>query len=144
MEQLIPHLREYFDRTSDRLRSFHRHGVQVEGWLKGELLLALDQLKERSVIRSFDREVRLRGKRIDLAVDHDMTRYLVELKHWTSDQKGKHYDASWYFRDRSNGIDRDVEKLELRSEQRGFVDRSSRLPGALLSRSTQGTQGVSE
>ncbi len=50
-------------------------------------------------------------KRVDLVVDEETARHYVELKHWIGEQKGVRYEASWYFRDRTNGIVKDVEKL---------------------------------
>ncbi len=52
MDQLIPFLRQHFDDCLDRFASFSRHGVQVEGWLNGEMLLALDRLR-RTVVSSW-------------------------------------------------------------------------------------------
>jgi hypothetical protein len=33
----LPLLRQHFDRIQDRFASFARHGVQAEGWFKGEM-----------------------------------------------------------------------------------------------------------
>ncbi len=72
-----------------RLRCFHAHGVQIEGWLKGELLFFLDGEKVRGAIGDFDREIRTdlgdRRKQVDLriALEVEGTRRdaWIELKH---------------------------------------------------------------
>lgn len=112
MQHLLEHLRAQFDPLDDRMRSFARHGVQLEGWFKGELLVALDSLKAAGVIKKFDREVKRPEGRIDLVIDSPGLHW-VELKHWLiGSQRGTTYGPGFYFGDPSSvGIVKDVDKL---------------------------------
>lgn len=94
------------------MRCFAKHGVQVEGWLKGELLLIFDALVQRQIIQTFDREVPCSRARIDMGVQMEQMHW-IELKHWlVGKQKGTVYAPSSYFRDASSvGIIGDVRKL---------------------------------
>ena len=112
MERLIPHLRSHFDALQDRLCCFAKHGVQTEGWFKGELLVFLETLAQQNIVKSFDREVRRASTLIDLALQFERQNW-IELKHWLIGiQKGTAYGPSFYFRDSSSvGIVRDARKL---------------------------------
>jgi len=113
MNNLIPALAAHFDKLQDRMKCFHKYGVQVEGWFKGELLLALDSHVSSGVIQSFDREVRIgrSRKRVDLKVTIDECTHWIELKHWLiGEQRGNSYDPSFYFGD-TEGVIKDVDKL---------------------------------
>ena len=63
---------EVLDGDLGRLSCFHVYGVQVEGWLKGELLYFLDNEKKKGTVADFDREVRIvlgnKRKHVDLQV----------------------------------------------------------------------------
>lgn len=105
MRQLADAFCTTLEGRADQLASFHRHGVQVEGWLKGEMLLFLDQQKDSGAIEGFDREVLAplhdRRKRVDLKVSFgppsSSETALIELKHWVSEQKGTAYKPGFYF-----------------------------------------------
>ena len=45
MVSLLPILRQHLDTLEERFMSFAQHGVQTEGWLKGEMLMLLDRLR---------------------------------------------------------------------------------------------------
>jgi hypothetical protein len=114
MEQLMDSLAAHFGALQDRMACFTRHGVQTEGWFKGEMLLVLDGAQQRGLIAGFDREVLTGRKRIDLRVDGvGGGHWWVELKHWLiGRQKGTSYGPGFYFGDRSSvGILPDVDKL---------------------------------
>ncbi len=49
------HFKRHFDPLQNRMESFVRHGVQTEGWFRGELLVALDSLVRNGRVKSFDR-----------------------------------------------------------------------------------------
>lgn len=66
MIELIPLLRRHLDPLEVRSASFLRHAVNLEGWFKGELLVALDTLSATGAVAAFDREVRMLNSRIDL------------------------------------------------------------------------------
>lgn len=112
MQHLIKHLRAHFDPLEDRMLSFCNHGVQLEGWFKGELLVVLDSLRESGVVKNFDREVKRTEGRIDLFIESDGLHW-VELKHWLiGEQGGTRYGPGFYLRDPTSvGIIRDVDKL---------------------------------
>ena len=112
MDALLPDLKEYFDPLQDRFERFAKFGVQLEGWFKGELLNALDELKEEGRIQRIDREVKVGSGRVDLTLDIDGTRNWIELKHWLiGKQKDTQYRVNFYFADRHVGIATDVDKL---------------------------------
>ncbi|MDO9098258.1 MAG: hypothetical protein Q7U60_09065, partial [Candidatus Methanoperedens sp.] len=98
------------------LNCFCKYGVQLEGWLKGELLTFLDNEKNAGKIAHFDREVivGLGRKKTDLKVRTNSNEEAwIELKHWLiGSQRGTQYNAQFYFGDPSSvGIKPDVEKL---------------------------------
>lgn len=100
------------------LRCFVEQGVQVEGWLKGEILAFLTQEKKEGRLVDFDREVLIgQGRRkadLTLAMQCGAERFeaWVELKHYLiGEQKGFVWDAYGYFNDRSAGIKPDIDKL---------------------------------
>jgi len=112
--------REVLDNHVKHLECFCQHGVQVEGWLKGELLCFLDNEKAEGRISDFGREVPVGGsrKRVDFRIKIATTsgaleEAWVELKHWLIGyQAGSQYNASFYFGDPSSvGIRQDVKKL---------------------------------
>ncbi len=110
---------EALEGSLDRLRCFHDHGVQIESWLKGELLFFLDTQKEKGAIADLDREVRItvsdRRKQVDLRITFEVSggheTAWVELKHWVLEQKGKPYRPQFYFGDPALGIRSDVDAL---------------------------------
>ncbi len=111
---------EVLDDDLGRLRCFHIYGVQVEGWLKGELLYFLDNEKKKGTVVDLDREVRIvlgnKGKRVDLRVSLEVQGERedawIELKHWLLEQKGTTYRPQFYFGDRTSvGIRPDVNAL---------------------------------
>jgi len=104
------------------LQSFCRHGIQVEGWLKGEFLGFLDEQKRQGKIIDFEREEKLlsdKRKRVDfrLALKTETgTRVAwIEIKHWLIGQQNSvTYDPSFYFGDPSSaGVNQDVRKLAI-------------------------------
>ena len=113
MLSLLPQLRKHFDSLQDRLTLFAQQGIQVEGWFKGELLLAFSRLLSNGTIERLDREVRFPEGRVDISLARGGRENLVELKHWlVGDQKGYKYDPSFYFPDPTSvGILPDVKKL---------------------------------
>lgn len=112
MDHLVEPLRAHFDPLQSRMRSFASHGVQLEGWFKGELLFALDAMKEAGSIVKFDREVKRPEGRIDLMVESSGLHW-VELKHWLiGSPRGTRYGPSFYFGDATSvGVVKDVDKL---------------------------------
>ncbi|MCJ7422924.1 hypothetical protein MUP01_01470 [Candidatus Bathyarchaeota archaeon] len=119
LELLIADFRKTLDNHEELLKSFCRHGVQLEGWLKGELLYFLDNERKQKIIIDFDREVAL-GKeigkvdlRLTLSAPSGFTDAWIELKYWLiGHQRGSSYNASFYFGDPTSvGISIDAGKL---------------------------------
>jgi hypothetical protein len=109
---LVPVVVQHLNGLQDRFRSFCRHGVQLEGWFKGELFVLFDALKTKGEIRDFDREVKLGRGRVDLKLTLGDGCHWVELKQWlVGDQRGTRYGPSNYLGDAQAGILKDVKKL---------------------------------
>ena len=119
LELLIADFKKTLDNHEELLGSFCRHGVQLEGWLKGELLYFLDNERKQKIIVDFDREVAL-GKeigkvdlRLTLSAPSGFIDAWTELKYWLiGHQRGSSYNASFYFGDPTSvGISVDARKL---------------------------------
>lgn len=96
---------QHLNGLQDRLQSFCRHGVQLEGWFKGELLTLFDRLQAERIIGDLDREVRLGNGRIDLHLTLEDGAHWVELKQWlVGIQRGTRYGPSDYLGDTQTGI----------------------------------------
>jgi len=127
---LVARFREGMDSKEELLKCFCRYGVQLEGWLKGELLCFLDREKEMGRLADFDREVSLGigRKKVDFKVEiltnSSLLEAWIELKHWLIGyQRGTKYNAQFYFGDPSSaaGIKPDVEKLNDISNSTKFL-----------------------
>ena len=134
MTALTNRFRKVLEHRLGTLACFRKYGVQVEGWLKGELLYFLDCEKSSSRLRDFDKEVSFgqRKKRIDIWLKSENGEEMwVELKHWLiGDRKGMSYDSGFYFRDQTFvGIKPDVEKLQLASGHRYLLILTTGNPG---------------
>lgn len=117
---LVSQFGEHLISKADQLGCFHRQGVQIEGWLKGEILYFLESQLGSGLLAGFDREVRVplrnKQKRVDIRLDvtdgASASIVWVELKHRTLEQKGTTYNPEFYFGDASSvGIRPDVEAL---------------------------------
>lgn len=115
IQDIMLRLSKIMDAHEMQLECFCRHGVQVEGWLKGELLYFLDNEQAAGRIGGVDREATFGTGRqkIDFYVEMPTFSMWLETKHWlVGYQKGQKYNASFYFGDPSPvGIRPDVEKL---------------------------------
>ncbi len=118
MIELMPKLRNHFDPLLSQFICFCKHGVQLEGWFKGELLTALEQLEQKGGSTKFNREIRIGAKRIDIKIVIGDTTHWVELKHWLiGKQGGNKYGPAFYFGDKTTvGISKDVAALRNLSE----------------------------
>jgi len=135
MIELVKRFQEVLDVRPGILECFCDHGVQLEGWLKGELLYFLDAEKAGGRLYDFDREVSFgQGRRkIDIKLTgEDGLATWVELKHWLiGHQKGSKYNAGFYLRDPSSaGIKPDVEKLRPTSGSKFVLILATANPGA--------------
>jgi hypothetical protein len=103
---------------------FDVHTVQVEGWLKGELLYFLDLEKQKKLIDNYFTESScgVGRKRVDLLLVLNQKNIWVELKHF---QIGKQKDQIWnaysYFSDKNIGIYSDVDKLNSILDKDKFI-----------------------
>jgi len=131
-------LKNHLDTKKEILNCFCDHGVQLEGWFKGELLLFFSNLKNSKVIDDFDREVKspVANNKIDfkleLQIDNRIEIVWLELKHWLIGyQKGAKYIAQTYFGDPTSvGIKPDVEKLmNIKSDSKYMLIAMTANPG---------------
>jgi len=121
IRDLVTRFRKVLDERSKQLECFCRYGVQVEGWLKGELLFFFDSEKAAGRLVNVDREVQLGAgpgkKRVDFRLEIPVGVAIldawIEVKHWLiGHQKGSKYNAVFYFGDVSSvGIKPAVETL---------------------------------
>jgi hypothetical protein len=114
---LVSDFKKVLDDHEELLKCFCRKGVQLEGWLKGELLYFFEKEKKK-VILDFDREVTIPiGRKVDFRITvGERTNFVdvwIEIKYWLIGyQKGSYYNANFYFGDSSSvGIRPDIEKL---------------------------------
>jgi hypothetical protein len=117
VNQFAPRLRA----QEAKLRCFDRQGVQVEGWLKGELLCFLERQRTQGRVEKFEREAKIdptksRGRRIDFWIcvqdGRRSSTCWLEIKHWALKQKGKVYKPDWYLAYKQQpGIYPDAHKL---------------------------------
>ena len=121
------------------MKMFHQHEVQVEGWLKGELLVYFHHLQDNKAIHRFEREVILdnQRKKIDIRLEIRNTNppdyYWIEIKHWLiGHQKGYKLNCNFYFTDPTSvGILPDVNKLSgIKADNKYLVILTTNNPGA--------------
>ena len=119
IQEMVTRFRAILDAHDKHLECFCRYGVQVEGWLKGELLYFLDSEKAAGRLVDFEREALcgIGKKKVDLRLEIITSTAAsnvvwIELKHWLIGyQKGERWQAHNYFGDKDIGIHSDVEKL---------------------------------
>jgi len=119
LESMVLRFRKIMEAHQRHLERFCAYGVQLEGWLKGELLCFLDEEKARGRIVNFDREVQFGSTRqkvdfcLELPTGTFSTYVWIEAKHWLIGyQKGYKLNPLFYFGDPTSvGIKPDVEKL---------------------------------
>jgi hypothetical protein len=129
MLDLVLRFQNVLNNREGILVCFCDQGVQLEGWLKGELLYFLTQEKADGRISSFDREARFDGNRgrvdirIDVETNEVATNAWVELKHWLIGyQRGTRWGARDYFGDASSvGIKPDAQKLIAISSGKRYI-----------------------
>jgi hypothetical protein len=88
--------------------------VQVEGWLKGELIWLFGQLMSRGVIENWRCECRIgerSRKRLDFKIELDCTDAATEVKTAIRQQKGISYDLRWYAQQANGFFPPDIRKL---------------------------------
>lgn len=125
---LVNELKVFFNSRLSYFETFTKHGVQVEGWFKGELLNFLENKNPVGII-GFEREysIGIGRRKVDFVLETEGNglprRVLVEIKHWLIGfQKGIRWSANSYFGDTSSvGIEPDVEKLSKLKEDGMFV-----------------------
>lgn len=85
---LVSSFRNAMEAHEEHLKCFCAHGVQLEGWLKGEFIHFLDQHKSMAKIVSFDREEPAgKGrKKVDFRLEFlgeiGTQHAWLEIKHW--------------------------------------------------------------
>ena len=137
---LVSNLRSVMEAHSSHLECFCAHGVQLEGWLKGELIHFFDQQRLMTSIVSFNREEPAgKGRRkvdfrLELPGEKGMRYAWLEIKHWLIGyQKGCKYDALFYFSDPSSvGIAPDIKKLAtIQNDHKYLLVLASANPGEI-------------
>jgi len=129
LSRIVLLLKEYLDTKKDILSCFCDHGVQIEGWFKGELLFFFSNLKKAGQLRDFDREVKspVTNNKIDFKLELQIGSKneiaWLELKHWLLGyQKGYKYNAQFYFGDPTSvGIRPDIEKLTIIKSDNRYI-----------------------
>lgn len=129
LKNLFVRFKEILNSKKELLDCLCKYEVQVEGWLKGELLCFLDNEKATGRLAGLDREVSLGvgRKKVDLMVKIQTSsgalEAWIELKHWLiGHQKKIRWKAQSYFGDSSLvGIKLDVEKLSEISRGGKFI-----------------------
>jgi hypothetical protein len=116
LQSIVTRFRAILDTHGKHMGLFDEHAVQLEGWLKGELLPLFDSEKTDGRLVQFNTEVSCGYGRVDyhLIVPDDpiAVEVWLELKHFQIGRQGEYrWIASNYFTDKSIGIYRDVEKL---------------------------------
>ena len=113
---IITQFRLTLDSHERQLECFDRYAIQVEGWLKGELVCLFDSEKLAKRLDEFGVEVKCNSgrKKVDLFLKLHSTAIWIELKHWQIGYQGEdRWKASDYFGSGPKGIGiyDDVEKL---------------------------------
>ncbi len=116
LQSIVTRFRVILDAHDRHLKCFDQHAVQVESWLKGELLPFFDREKTDGRLVDFNVEVKSGTGRVDyLLVLPDgpiTTEVWIELKHFQIGPQGEQrWIASNYFGNKSVGIYDDVDKL---------------------------------
>lgn len=122
MIDVVARFRVVLDAHDIHMKLFDLHAIQVEAWLKGELLPFLDAEKTSGKLHNYWPECAPESrtdpgrKRIDYKLEllsgTIMTKVWIELKHFQIGyQKEVFYEASDYFASKSYGIHGDVAKL---------------------------------
>ena len=100
LTKLVTGFRKVMEDRTEHLKCFRAHGVQLEGWLKGELLHFLDYYQKTGKISHFAREEPAgKGRRkvvfyLEFSDAKGPRIAWVEIKHWLIGyQKGCKYEA---------------------------------------------------
>jgi hypothetical protein len=122
MDLIREDINAWFIKKELALRIFSEHDSRVEGWFKGELLLCLDDLRQKGRITSFEREFTLGARgwgkkdqlKIDFRIEIVQQVFLCELKALCISQTyGTARNLDFYFRKNSAvGLWKDFRKLE--------------------------------
>jgi len=100
--------------SMSRIVAISEAEVQVEGWLKGELIWLFGQLKDGGVIENWRCECRIEKsskKRLDFKLALDGKDAALEVKTAIRQQKGISYDLRWYAQQNSGFFPPDIRKL---------------------------------
>lgn len=135
---IVLELKNHFDGKKEIMGCFCNQGVQLEGWLKGELLYLFSNFKKSGDLSDFDREVKspISNQKIDFRIEFQKGNgniiFWLEIKHWLIGyQKGYKYNANFYFGDPTSvGIKPDVEKLSvIKSDNKYMLILTTANPG---------------
>ena len=110
----IKRFRVILDAHIKHLECFDQYAIQVEGWLKGEIVHFFDSEKLVRKLDEFETEVKCGsgGKRVDCFLNLHGAPIWIELKHFQIGRQGEYrWKASDYFGSKKYGIYNDVDKL---------------------------------
>jgi hypothetical protein len=132
MQQLLGWVNEALLKKEDMLRCFSNLGVQVEGWLKAEILFQLERKMQEGLIDKFDREVRVgrTRRKLDLLVSVQGIVYVLELKHWLiGQQRGQQWNSRQHFNAAAKQLERQASDLSRFRGEGYFLILTTRNPG---------------
>lgn len=123
MMDVVTRFRMVLDAHSEHMKLFDRHAIQVEGWLKGEVLHFFEAERTNGKLHNYwvectpETKTDPGRKKIDYKLEIvDSTikvKVWIELKHFqVGTQSGRYWRASGYFGSKSYGIYDDVAKLQ--------------------------------
>ncbi len=116
LQSIVTRFRVILDEHDRHLKCFDQYAVQVESWLKGELLPFFENEMTDGRLVDFNTEVASGTGRVDyrlIVPDGPIaTEVWIELKHFQIGRQGEQrWIASSYFGNKSIGIYDDVDKL---------------------------------
>jgi len=122
MMDVVARFRMVLDAHDIHMHLFDLHAIQVEAWLKGELLPFFEAEKTNGKLHDYWLECTPESKtdpgrkkidyKLELLDGTIMAKVWIELKHFQIGyQSGRYWKASGYFASKSYGIHGDVAKL---------------------------------
>lgn len=91
INKVFDKLQQQLRLEANQLEVFAKYECQCEGWLKAKCLATFDNLKNHKHIYNLEREVEIKGQKIDLLLDLKDEKHWIELKHWCLKQKGQRF-----------------------------------------------------
>jgi hypothetical protein len=119
MNNLLPHLQDWFLQKEEHFVSFANADSRIEGWFKAEMLVLLNRLQQQGQLGEFEREANItsprdkKRKQVDFLFNFEGENHLCELKALCISQAaGTPRNLNFYFRDDNVGLIKDFKKLD--------------------------------